>query len=121
MVRLSVSLNHPLQIIYTDTHEGDLPSEVDFLVSSGQKNVIISSMKKAEQDDGIILRLFEIDGKKAQTSVILNNSLLGKITGVEEVDILERPLRKSTARLSDKGIEVDVSAYGIVTLKLYFK
>ncbi len=121
MVRLGASFNHPLQIIYTDTHEGPLPSDVDFLVSSGQENVIVSSLKKAEQDEGIILRLFETDGKEGKASVLFNDSLLGKIAGVEEVDILERPLDKSTARLSDKGIEVEVPAYGIVSLKLYFK
>jgi alpha-mannosidase len=121
MVRLGASFNHPLQIIYTDTHEGELPSDADFLLYSGQENVIVSSLKKAEQDEGIILRLFETDGKEGKASVFYNDSLLGKIVGVEEVDILERPLEKSTARMSDRGIEVEVPAYSIVSLKLYFK
>jgi alpha-mannosidase len=121
MVRLGASFNHPLQIIYTDTHKGSLPSDVDFLMSCGQKNVIISSLKKAEQDDGIILRLFETDGKKEKVSVLFNDSLLGKIAGVEEVDLLERPLPNSASLLTDKSIEVEMPAYGIVSLKLSFE
>ncbi len=121
MVRLGASFNHPLQIIYTDTHKGDLPSVTDFLMSCEQDNVVISSMKKEERNDGIILRLFETEGKKGKVSVISNDSLLGKITSVEEVDLLERPLRNSTARLTGKGIEVEVPAYGIVSVKLNFK
>ncbi len=121
MVRLGASFNHPLQIIYTDAHKGDLPSAVDFLMACEQENVIISSLKKEERDDGIILRLFETDGKKGKASVIFNDSLLGKIASVEEVDLLERPIQKSSVRMTEEGIEVDVPAYGIVSLKLIFK
>ncbi|MGD2295420.1 MAG: glycoside hydrolase family 38 C-terminal domain-containing protein [Candidatus Aminicenantes bacterium] len=121
MVRLGASFNHPLQIIYTDTHKGSLPSNVHFLMSCEQENVIISSVKKAEQEDGIILRLFETDGKNGKASVLFNASLLGKIAGVEEVDLLERPLQNDTARLTNKGIDVEVPAYSIVSLKLNFQ
>jgi alpha-mannosidase len=121
MVRLGASFNHPLQIIYTDIHKGSLPTNVNFLMSCEQKSIIISSVKKAEQDDGIILRLFEADGRKGKASVLFNTSLLGTIARVEEVDLLERPVQNSTARSTDKSIEVDVPAYGIVSVKLNFK
>jgi alpha-mannosidase len=121
MVRLGASFNHPLQIIYTDTHKGNLPSNANFLVASEPSNIIVSSLKIAEQEDAVIVRLYEADGKRVTATLNFNPLLWGEIAGVEEVDLLERPLSDSTVRLLEKSVKVELLPYGIVTLKLKFK
>jgi len=121
MVRFGASFNHPMQIIYTDAHQGSLPAKVEHLVLCEPKNIIISGFKKAEEGEGLILRIFETDGKKSRAVVKLNLSLLGEIESVEEVDLLERPLSSSAARATASGFEVDVPAFGIASVWIKFK
>jgi len=121
MVRYGASFNHPLQIVYTDTHQGQLPADGNFLLSCEPKNVIFSSLKKAEEGDGLIVRLFETDGIKSTAAVSLNTSILGEIESVEEVDLLERRLNTFETRLIPRGFEVEIPAYGIVSVRLNFK
>lgn len=121
MVRLGASFNHPLQIIYTDTHKGILPSAVNSLVASEPPNIILSSLKMAEDEDAVIVRLYEADGKRVTAKLNFNPLLWGEIAEVGQVDLLERPLSDSTVRLHEKRAEVELSPHSIVTLKLKFK
>jgi alpha-mannosidase len=121
MVRMGAAFNHPLQMIYTDTHEGDLPPNADSLITSEPANIIVSSLKMAEGKEAVVVRLYEAEGKKVTARLTHNPILLGEIKSVEEVDLLERPLDDSTVRLSEKGVEVEMAPYGIITLKLKFK
>ncbi len=121
MVRLGASFNHPLQIIYTDTHKGHLSSEANVLVSSQPDNVIVSNLKMAEREEAVIVRLYEADGKRATAKLDLNPAFFGEIAGVEKVDLLERPISDSTVRLFEQSVELELSSYEIVTLKLKFR
>lgn len=121
MVKLGASFNHPLQIIYTDTHDGDLPSKANSLIASEPTNVIVSSLKMAEREEAAVMRLYEADGKTVTATLRFNPLFLGEIDDVEEVDFLERPLSDSTVRLFEKGVKVEIPPYGIVTLKLIFR
>ncbi len=121
MVRLGASFNHPLQIIYTDTHEGALPSDANRLIACEPANIIVSSLKLAEQEDAVIVRLYEADGKRVTATLNFNPLLFGEIVDVEEVDLLERSLSDSTVRQLEKSVEVELLPYGIVTLKLKFR
>jgi alpha-mannosidase len=121
MVRLGASFNHPLQIIYTDTHKGTLPSDANFLVAIDPSNIIVSGLKMAEDENAIIVRLYEADGKGATARLNFNPLLWGEIADAEQVDLLERPLKDLTVRLLEKSVEVELSPYGIVTLKLKFR
>jgi alpha-mannosidase len=121
MVRLGASFNHPMQIIYTDTHEGDLPSDANSLIASEPANIIVSSLKMAEREEAAVVRLYEVDGKRVTATLSFNPVLSGEIAGVEEVDLLERPLDDSTVRLFENAVKVEMHPYGIVTLMLKFR
>jgi alpha-mannosidase len=88
-----------------------LPEKGSFFAFSAG-NVLIGTIKKAEDDNGVILRCYDIEGKPAE--VRLGGSL--GWAGAETTNILElegRPLPADKA-----GIAFRVGPYAIETLKL---
>ncbi len=70
--RAGIAANDPL-IAVTAPVEGpraDLPGSRSFLPYSGS-NIVLSAMKKAETDDSVILRLYDIEGKDAEAGIEL--------------------------------------------------
>jgi len=80
--------------------------------------VILAALKRAEDEDALILRLYEVDGRTSEAEIKFNPGLAGLFVEAVEVDLLERPLDKSTATYSDGTLSVTVPAYGITTVKL---
>jgi alpha-mannosidase len=119
MTRLAVAFNHPLQVVATDVHSGRLAPTGSALASVSPADVVVGTVKKAEADGSIILRLLETAGKAATARLDLA-SLLGTPTAVEEVDLLERPVAKGTARLASGAVTVDVPAHGVATVRVRF-
>lgn len=58
-------------------------------------NVIIETVKKAQDGNGMIIRMYEYQNKRTSTSVFVN----GGFTSVEECDLMEQ----SVAKFSDAG------------------
>jgi len=88
-----------------------LPEQDRFFAFSAD-NVMIGTVKKAEDDDGVVLRCYDIEGKPAD--VRLGGRL--KWAGAEATNILElegRPLPAGRA-----GIVFKVGPYAIETFKL---
>jgi len=111
------SVNHPLRVISTDAHEGDLPPEGQFL-AVGPRNVVVCALKAAEDGDGFVLRLCETAGQRATARVELGDVVPGRIRLAEETDLLERPLRNGSGRCGDRWAEVAVPPRGIATLRI---
>jgi len=118
LVRLGAGFNHPVQVIATDVHAGRLGPAGAAIESVRPYNVILSSVKKAEDDDGVIFRLFEADGRAAEASVRLDGAIWGQVAEAVEVDLLERPLAGSTARADGAGFTAAVPAHGITSVKV---
>jgi alpha-mannosidase len=78
-------------------------------------------MKKAENDDNLVLRLFETEGNAVSAEINLNPEIFGKIRKVMEVDLLERPVSGSADKINDHSFNVDMPPNGITTVKLDFK
>ena len=67
------------------------------LASTDSPDVVIESIKKAEDEDAVVLRLYEDGGRPAEARLELGF----EIAGLYEADLLERPLRPADpARLS---------------------
>jgi len=60
-VRRSYEFNYPLLSRMGTQHEGVLPKSYSFLEAEPE-NVVVSALKMAEDDEGIILRIFEAHG-----------------------------------------------------------
>ncbi len=109
--------NHNIEIVATDVHKGDLPNEKSF-ISVEPKNVMLSGIKKAEDTDEIVIRLYENDGKDTTAIVRLDPSLIKPNMVAMQTDILERPISGNTARLDNNILKVDIPAFSIVTVKI---
>ena len=119
LIRLGAAFNHPLQVVATDVHAGRLPSASP-AAACRAPGVILSAIKKAEDDDAVIFRLFETAGKDTAAQVTLDASLLGEAATAVEVDLLERDLPASTAKTTAGGFRVSLPAHGIASVKVTF-
>jgi alpha-mannosidase len=115
--RAGYEFNHPIEVVATDVHEGDLPKEKDF-ISVEPSNVLLSGIKRAEDGDELIVRLYETDGRETEAEVKMDSSLVKPNSPAVEVDLLERPLPRNTARMEGDTLKVKVPAFGIVTVKI---
>jgi alpha-mannosidase len=119
MTRLGAAFNHPLQAVATDVHSGRLAPAGSALASVSPADVVVGAVKRAEADGSVVVRLLETGGN-ATTARLELASLLGTPVGVEEVDFLERPVAKGTARLASGAVTVDVPAHGVATVHVRF-
>ncbi|GAF83918.1 unnamed protein product, partial [marine sediment metagenome] len=118
LVRGGTGFNQPLQIVSTDVHQGQFPATGNDCISCNPTNVLVTNIKKAEDEDAVIFRLQETAGKATQVKVELDGQLFGDVIGVEEVDLLERPIDNSTAKVTPKGFDVKIPANAIASVKL---
>lgn len=68
LFRESEVLNNPLQTHQETHHDGTLP-QVFSALSVDKENVIVTSIKSAEDGNGIIMRIVETDGKSTEATV----------------------------------------------------
>jgi len=118
LIRLGAAFNRPMVPVPTDAHKGELPAKGLAGMSVKQSNVVLNSVKKAEDEDALVVRLFEADGKATTANVSLNSTLLGRADTAVEVDFIERELDNSTAKITPKGFSVRIPANGIASVKV---
>jgi len=109
--------NHCIEVVATDVHKGDLPSDKSF-ISIEPKNVMLSGIKKAEDTDEIVIRLYENDGKDTEAVVCFDPLLIKPNMIAMQTDILERPISGNTAKLEKNVLKVKIPAFSIVTVKI---
>ncbi len=114
-IHIGQEFNHALRVIGTDIHEGRLPATGQF-VNITPETIVLSAIKKAEDGDAIVVRVFNPSKKKATAKIEFDAALLGKLKAANEVDLMERPLPKSTAKLTGNAVLVNVPASGIASL-----
>ena len=104
-----LSFNNPLipVSVVDEISAKSLPPTHSFCSVQGD-NLVISALKKSQSDRSITLRLYEIQGAKAETPI----TFLGKQQDFHEADLLEQELRPQDQRV------LRVNPYEIKTLKL---
>jgi len=108
-----IAANHPLLALVGAhaTAAANLPLVMSFAsVSAG--NVVVSTIKKCEDDDSVIVRAYEIEGKDATATI----NLFRPAKAAERTNIIEEegkplPLRKG-------GIDLPIGHHAIETIKL---
>jgi len=75
-------------------------------------NLIISALKKAEDEDAIVLRFFETKGEKCRAKL----SVPPQITSLKMINLLEED--ESGLKIENGKIEMQVKPFEIVSLKL---
>ena len=89
---------------------GKTPSPV---IEGLPTNVLVSCIKRAEDDDAVVVRLWENEGR----SSVVEAQLAPCFARVVETNLNEQTLRE--VKRSHGKIRLEISPYKIVTLKLY--
>ncbi len=110
--RAGYEFNTPFIANKTDVHKGRLPREHSF-VSVDSESVYLTSLKRAEDDDALVLRLVETKGQ-SDTAQLRFNGGLG-IRSAEETDMLE--LNPRLLNVEDDMLEVSFGPHEIKTVK----
>ena len=94
-----------------DNHVGNLAPEHSFLtIQAG--NVAVTALKKSEDDNSLVLRFYEFEGKDGDVAV----PLLPGATTTSEADLIER--KSSSLSMRDGTPFVHTKPYEIKTLNM---
>ncbi len=80
--------NTPLLALFTDSRSGELPLVYSFLKAS-PSNIILSTAKKSEDRQSLILRLYEAEGQPTQATI----DIFRQPKKIFELDLMENRLR----------------------------
>lgn len=105
--------NFPLIAVATDPHHGLLPARHSFFAVE-PANVLIEVLKKAEDSEDLLLRLFETEGSSGIVRLTLSPFL--RVDAVHKADLMENELE--TVDLCRHAFNFEISGYAIETFKL---
>jgi alpha-mannosidase len=111
VVRAGYELNVPLRTLVTAVHSGLLPPQLS-MFALGADGVVLDTVKKAEDDDSVILRFYEAHNGRGR--VTLSTQLLVK--EASECDLMEREIGKLDAEQG--AVRFDIAPFEIKTIKL---
>ena len=111
-VRRGYELNEPLIARVTERHAGTMPKSKSFVWVS-EPNVILTALKRSEDGDGIILRVYESHGKPCEVRMALGFD----VDEVVETDLMERPIGAPT-QVNNNRFSFRIGKHEIKTFKL---
>ncbi|HKW17275.1 MAG TPA: alpha-mannosidase [Terriglobales bacterium] len=109
-VRRGYELNYKPIAVQLAHHQGTLPAEHSFL-SIDSDNVVLTALKKAEDDDSLIARYFEWAGEKSDVKLSVSEIQKASETNLMEKKLNEIPVANGT-------VSVPTSPYEIKTVEL---
>jgi alpha-mannosidase len=112
-VRRGYELNYKLIAMRTDKHQGPLPPEHSF-VQVRPENVVLTAVKKADDDQTLILRFYEWAGRESDVRLQLPAIAQSAV----ETDLMEKPMGPLPFRRD--VVTVHTKPYEIKTLKVQF-
>jgi len=112
-LRHGFELNQPLLATLTDKHTGNFPLQQSF-VQCNTENIIITTLKKCEDNDSLILRFYETHRRESKVTFEFSLGILE----VSETDLLERDLENSNIEIDNNRITVKVTPFEIKTLRI---
>jgi alpha-mannosidase len=105
--------NYPLIVVKETNHAGQLPLRHSFIEISPD-NMIITTLKKAEDSNDLILRFYETKGEESKAKISLS-PILG-IDAVHKTDLLEYEIEDIPGYKNE--FEVKVGKFSIESYKL---
>ncbi len=114
--RAAVQANNPLlPVIRPSGVRSDgrarLPGEKSFF-SVSAPNVLVSTIKKAEDDDSVVVRVYELEGRDVEAA--LDSSF--PVASAEKTNIIEE--EGAALRAGKSGVKIHVGHHAIETVKL---
>ena len=112
--RRGYELNYPLLVRVEPNHSGELPA-AQSLLAIDSPTVFLTAMKKAEDDNSLILRFYKLAGGVEETTITLPCAA----TEAVETDLIERPF--SRLQVAANRVRVQMKPYEIKTVKVKFE
>jgi hypothetical protein len=111
--RFGYGFHFPLICRVMNKQQGVLPARSSSLLKLDKKNVIITTVKKAEDDDSIVIRLRETEGRDCSVDLVmgLNHKFDAYLTNIGEQIIQRLDVVANT-------ISVPINGYSIATIKI---
>lgn len=110
VINEAYALNQPFTVAQVCANKGALADEFS-LVSCDRANVIVETVKKAEDDDGMIVRMYDAFNRRANATVTVAEGFKKAYL----CDLMENVIEE--LELSDNKVVVPVSNFEIITLK----
>jgi len=111
-VRKGWEYNYPLTAVVTTAHPGSLPAEHSF-ASVAPENVVLTAVKKAEDANGLIFRVYEWAGKDS----IAEFHVPPGATGATVTNLMETPEGAPLAVTGDV-VKAPIHPYEILTIRV---
>ena len=108
-------LNYPLHTFSSEVHEGSLPAAYSF-VQIEPRNVILTALKKAEDDNSLIFRFFEFEGRASQVRLTLPEAGSRAV----ETNLMEKEEQPLSLHSGGKEILMSIMPYEIKSVKVEF-
>jgi alpha-mannosidase len=112
-VRRGYELNYPLLALQVEKHRGQVKDELSFFEVSAP-NVVVTALKKAEDDGAFVVRFYELAGQPA----LVKLNLPAAADSASETDLMERPVHDLS--IQSRSVSVDAKPYEIKTLRIRF-
>ncbi len=110
--RAGYEYNYKLRAMQVESHTGALPAEHSYL-SVAPENVVLTAVKKAEDDNGLIFRVFEWAGKQSEVSFTVPPGA----TSATETNLMEKPVGSPLPLAGDK-VTIPIKPYEILSLRV---
>jgi alpha-mannosidase len=108
-------LNDRLHTFAVPAHEGSLASDHSFVrIEPG--NVILTAIKKAEDDNSLIVRFYEFEGRPSHVRL----TFAEYATRAVETNLMEKEEQPLRLESGDKELEISIGAYEIKSVKVAF-
>ena len=104
--------NYKLIAMQVEAHSGSLPAEHSYL-SVQADNVVLTAAKKAEDNNGIIFRVFEWAGKAADVTFTVPSGA----TTATLTNLMEKPLGPALP-IRDNKVSVPIHPYEILSIRV---
>lgn len=95
-----------------EPHDGPLPAEHSDL-SVTPANVLLTAVKKAEDENGLIFRVFEWDGNESEVTFTVPPG--GR--SATETDLMERPIGMPFPLVGDR-VTIPIHPYEILSVRV---
>jgi Alpha-mannosidase len=110
--RRGYQYNYELRAQQVTAHAGSLPLEHSY-ATVAQDNVVLTAVKKAEDDNGLIFRVFEWAGKAGDVTF----TVPAGATAATETNLMERPTGYPLA-VSGSQVTAHISPYEILSIRV---
>jgi alpha-mannosidase len=113
-VRRGYEFNYPLSAFQVEAHEGDLPPQHSFVGITGD-NVVLTALKKVEDNDALLFRFYEWAGKAGNVEIRLPESA----KSASLTNLMETP-EGAPLSVANNQVTVPVHPYEIVSVRVDF-